>query len=143
MPRMIVVSLLSALIVAAATTATPEPAAPAAEPTDAAAVTQQERPGRGDDLARVKSWRTFLDRANRAFFAARLPVSDVETKIKQADARIDELEARDAGETTGRSDITGDVAFLERAHRAFTAARMSTTDVQRWLDEARETSAHG
>ena len=137
MRRTTVVTLLSMLIAASATTAAPEPAAAASEPTKATVATQKERPGRGDDLARTKAWRTFLDRANRAFFAARLPVSEVEAKIKQADERIEALAARDAGEKTSRTDITGDVTFLERAHRAFTAARMSTTDVQKWLDEAR------
>ena len=90
---------------------------------------QEQGPGRGDDLGRIKSWRTFLDRADRAFFAARMNTEAARAKIGEADERITELEAAakssepDAG---GRSDITGDVAFLERALRAFTAARMNT-----------------
>ncbi len=101
---------------------------------------QQQGTGRGDDLARIEAWRAFLDRANRAFFAARMSTEVVEAKIRQANARVAELkDARnDAEDEGGRSDITADVAFLERAHRAFTAARMSTTDVQKWLREARE-----
>ena len=101
---------------------------------------QQEGPGRGDDLARNEAWRAFLDRANRAFFAARMSTEAVLAKIEQADARVAELEEarNDPEDKGGRPDITADVAFLERAHRAFTAARMSTTDVQKWLREARE-----
>jgi len=104
---------------------------------------QEQGPGRGDDLGRIKSWRSFLDRADRAFFAARMNTEAARAKIAEADERITELEAAakssepDAG---GRSDITGDVAFLERALRAFTAARMNTADVQKWLKEAREKS---
>ena len=48
-------------------------------------VTQQEGPGRGDDLARIKSWRAFLDRADRAFFAARMNTEAVQSKITEAD----------------------------------------------------------
>ncbi len=64
-------------------------------------------------------------------------------KIEQADARVAELkEARnDPDDEGGRSDITADVGVLERALRAFTAARMSTTDVQKWFREAREAGA--
>ncbi len=64
----------------------------------------------------------------------------VQARIEQADARVAELkEARnDPEDEGGRADSTADVAFLERALRAFTAARMSTTDVQEWLREARE-----
>jgi hypothetical protein len=104
---------------------------------------QEEGPGRGDDLQRVKAWRTFLDRADRAFFAARMSTEGVRAKVAQADERIAELEAAAKSskpDPGGRSDITGDVAFLERAHRAFTAARMNTADVQKWLKEAREKS---
>ena len=77
---------------------------------------QEETRGRGDDLERIKRWRTFLDRASRAFFAARMNTAAVQAKV----------------------DITGDVAFLERAQRAFTAARMNTAEVNKWLEEARE-----
>lgn len=104
---------------------------------------QEEGPGRGDDLARIKAWRTFLTRADRAFFAARMNTAQVRAKIKEADERIAELEAAASSnepDEGGRSDITGDVAFLERAHRAFTAARMNTADVQKWLREARESA---
>jgi len=101
---------------------------------------QQHGAGRGDDLARNEAWRDFLERAHRAFFAARMSTEAVQGKITQARARVAELkDARnDPEDKGGRSDITADVAFLERAHRAFTAARMSTTDVQKWLREARE-----
>ena len=102
--------------------------------------TQQEDPGRGDDLGRIKEWRTFLDRADRAFFAARMNTEAVRAKIAQADQRIGELEAAAKSsepDPGGRSDITGDVAFLERALRACTAARMNTAYVQKWLEEAR------
>ncbi len=98
--------------------------------------TQQEGPGRGDDLGRIKAWRTFLDRADRAFFAARMNTEAVRAKIAEVDLRIEELEKAPRDDPGGRSDITGDVAFLERALRAFTAARMNTADVQRWLKEA-------
>lgn len=104
---------------------------------------QQEGPGRGDDLGRIKTWRTFLDRADRAFFAARMNTEAVGAKTAEADQRIKELDAAAGSpepDPGGRSDITGDVAFLERAHRAFTAARMNTADVQKWLKEAREKS---
>ena len=133
------VIFLCILAAAAPATAAAGLPTPATEPGATTGTLQQEGAGRGDDLTRVKTWRTFLDRANRAFFAARLPVSEVEAKIKEADVRIAELEERGAGDKTGRSDITGDVVFLERALRAFTAARMSTTDVQKWLEEARPT----
>ena len=104
---------------------------------------QQESPGRGDDLGRIRAWRTFLDRADRAFFAARMDTEPVDAKTAEADERIEELEAaakNSEPDANGRSDITGDVAFLERAYRAFAAARMNTTDVQKWLQEAREKS---
>jgi len=101
-------------------------------------VTQQEGPDRGDDLARIKSWRAFLDRADRAFFAARMNTEAVRAKITEADERIEVLEEAPKDDPGGRSDITGDVGFLERAQRAFTAARMNTADVNRWLEEARE-----
>ena len=106
---------------------------------------QQQGPGRGDDLALNEAWRAFLGRADRAFFAARMSTEAVEAKIEQADARVAELkEARnDPDDEGGRRDITADVGFLERALRAFTAARMSTTDVQKWLREAREAGARG
>lgn len=106
----------------------------------AAGVGQQEGPGRGDDLGRIRSWRTFLDRADRAFFAARMNTEAVRAKIAEADERITELEAAPKDHPGGRSDITGDVAFLDRADRAFTAARMNTADVKKWLKEAREKS---
>ena len=102
---------------------------------------QEEGPGRGDDLARVQQWRSFLDPAFRAFTAARMSTTAVQAKISEADERIAELKDAQGdtdSENVGRSDITGDVGFLERAFRAFTAARMSTTDVKRWLDEAKE-----
>ena len=108
-----------------------------------AASTQEEESGRGDDLARIKAWREFLTRADRAFFAARHNTAQVREKIAEADDRIEELEAAAKSKQAdrgGRSDITGDVAFLERAHRAFTAAKMNTADVQKWLNEAREKS---
>ena len=100
----------------------------------------QQGARRGDDLARNEDWRDFLDRANRAFFAARMSTEAVQGKIRQANRRVAELkDARnDPEDKGGRSDITADVAFLERAHRAFTAARMSTMDVQKWLREARD-----
>ena len=101
---------------------------------------QEQGPGRGDDLGRIKSWRTFLDRADRAFFAARMNTEAVRAKSTEADERIKELEAAPSDDPGGRSDITGDVAFLERADRAFTAARMNTADVKKWLKEAREKS---
>jgi hypothetical protein len=101
---------------------------------------QEQGPGRGDDLGRIKSWRTFLDRTDRAFFAARMNTEAVRAKITEADERIEELEAAPKDHPGGRSDITGDVGFLERADRAFTAARMNTADVKKWLKEAREKS---
>ena len=101
---------------------------------------QEEEPGRGDDLARIQQWRSFLDRAFRAFTAAKMSTTDVKAKIEEADERIAGLKGDPKKKNAGRSDITGDVAFLERALRAFTAAKMSTTDVKRWLEEARETS---
>ena len=107
------------------------------------ALTQAEEPGRGDDLERIKSWRSFLDRADRAFFAGRMNTEAVRAKITEADERIEELEAAAKSsdpDPGGRSDITGDVAFLERTFRAFTAARMNTADAQKWLNEAREKS---
>ena len=64
----------------------------------------------------------------------------VRAKIAEADERITELEASARSsepDPGGRSDITGDIAFLERTLRAFTAARMNTADVQKWLEEAR------
>jgi len=102
---------------------------------------QEEDPGRGDDLARIRRWRSFLDRADRAFFAAHMNTEEVRAKISEAEERIEELEAAEKSrepDPGGRSDITGNVAFLERALRAFTAAHMNTADAQRWLDEARE-----
>lgn len=102
------------------------------------ALRQQMEPGRGDDLARIQQWRTFLDRAFRAFTAAKMSTADVKAKIEEADQRIEELQDDRGEATVGRSDITGDVGFLERAVRAFTAAKMSTTDVKRWLEEAKE-----
>ena len=101
---------------------------------------QEQGPGRGDDLGRIKAWRTFLDRADRAFFAARMNTEAVRAKTAEADLRIEELEKAPRDDPGGRSDITGDVGFLERALRAFTAARMNTADVQKWLKEAREKS---
>ena len=104
---------------------------------------QEQGSSRGDDLARIKAWRTFLDRADRAFFAARMDTAAVRAKITEADTRVKELEAAAKSsepDEGGRSDITGDVAFLERAQRAFTAARMNTADVQKWLREARDKS---
>ena len=115
-----------------------------AAPVQSAAVpvsTQQEGPGRGDDLQRITAWRAFLDRADRAFFAARMNTAGVRAKIAEADERIKELEeaARSSEpDPGGRSDITGDISFLEQAHRAFTAAHMNTADVQKWLREARD-----
>ena len=107
---------------------------------------QEEGPGRGDDLARIEAWRAFLDRAHRAFFAARMSTTAVKAKIAEADERIAELkEARrhpDSDEG-GRTDITADLAFLERAHRAFTAAHKSTTEVQKWIREAKEPGKEG
>ncbi len=99
---------------------------------------QEQGPGRGDDLDRIKAWRAFLTRADRAFFAGRMNTEQVRAKIAEADERIEELEAAAKPDPGGRSDITGDVAFLERAFRAFTAARMNTADVQKWLEEAKE-----
>jgi hypothetical protein len=99
---------------------------------------QEEGKGRGDDLARIRRWRSFLDRANRAFFASHMSTTAVKAKTEQADARIEELENAPANDEGGRSDITGDVGFLERAERAFTFAHMNTADVKRWLAEARE-----
>ena len=107
----------------------------------AAASVQEEGPGRGDDLGRIRAWRGFLERAERAFFAARMNTEAVRRKVVAADERIEELEAAaesaepDAG---GRSDITGDIGFLDRAHRAFTAAHLDTAEVQKWLSEARD-----
>jgi hypothetical protein len=88
----------------------------------------------------MRQWRSFLDRAFRAFTAAKMSTTAVKAKIEEADERIAELQGDPEKENTGRTDITGDVAFLERALRAFTAAKMSTTDVKRWLEEARESS---
>jgi hypothetical protein len=62
----------------------------------------------------------------------------VKAKITEADDRIAELEAAPSDDPGGRSDITGDVDFLERAQRAFTAAHMNTADVNKWLEEAKE-----
>jgi len=104
---------------------------------------RQQQTGRGDDLARIRAWRTFLTSADRAFFAAHMNTQAVRAKIAEADERIEELEAAaksSAPDPGGRSDITGDVAFLERAFRAFTAAKMNTAEVQKWLNEAREKS---
>jgi len=99
---------------------------------------QEKQPGKGDDLARIRRWRGFLDRADRAFFAARMNTAEVKAKITEADDRIADLEAAPADDPGGRSDITGDVGFLERAQRAFTAAHMNTADVNKWLEEAKE-----
>jgi hypothetical protein len=99
---------------------------------------KQNEPGRGDDLSRIQQWRTFLDRAVRAFTAAKMSTTEVKAKVEEADRRIEELQDDGSKATVGRSDITGDVSFLERAFRAFTAAKMSTTDVKRWLEEARD-----
>jgi hypothetical protein len=99
---------------------------------------QEEGPGKGDDLARIRRWRSFLDRAHRAFFASHMDTAAVKAKITQADDRIAELEAAPADDPGGRSDITGDVGFLERAQRAFTFAHMNTADVDKWLEEAKE-----
>ena len=107
---------------------------------------QDEGPGCGDDLARIQQWRSFLDRAHRAFTAAKMSTTEIKAKITEADERITEIQAARKGsksEKAGRSDITGDVAFLERALRAFTAAKMSTTDVNRWLAEAKEAAGGG
>ena len=101
---------------------------------------QADSPGRGDDLARIQAWRSFLDRAHRAFTAAKMSTTAVKAKITEADERVAELEDDREGKKAGRSDITGDVEFLERAFRAFTAAKMSTTDVKKWLAEAKEAS---
>jgi hypothetical protein len=99
---------------------------------------QEQGPDRGDDLARVQQWRSFLDRAVRAFTAARMSTREVKDKVTEADERIAELQADRANTKVGRTDITGDVGFLQQAQRAFTAAKMSTTDVNRWLEEAQE-----
>lgn len=99
---------------------------------------QEQRRGRGDDLARIRRWRSFLDRASRAFFAAQMNTAAVKSKIDQADKRIAELEDAPADDPGGRVDITADVDFLERADRAFTAAHMDTAAVKRWLAEAKE-----
>ena len=99
---------------------------------------QQEGPGRGDDLARIQRWRSFLDQADRAFTAAHMSTTAVKAKITEADERIAELQDDPENKKKGRSDITGDVSFLERAQRAFTAAHMSTAEVNKWLEEAKE-----
>ncbi len=115
--------------------------APAALHASGLPPTQEEGPGRGDDPARIQQWRAFLDRADRAFTAAHMSTTTVNAKITEADGRIAELEVaqkNSESKKVGRSDITGDVEFLERAQRAFTAAKMSTTDVNRWLAEAKE-----
>jgi hypothetical protein len=133
-PRLVVLAALGCVLVS--TAAAPTSVAGVVAPQD-----QEEEPGRGDDLARIRRWRSFLDRADRAFFAAHMDTAAVRAKITQADERIEELEeAAKSSEPDpgGRSDITGDVAFLERAERAFTAAHMNTAEVQRWLKEARE-----
>jgi hypothetical protein len=103
-------------------------------------IQQEKKPGRGDDLALVQSWRTFLDSASRAFFAAGMNTEAVKAKVKEADERIEVLEAAPADDAGGRGDITADVPFLERAQRAFTAAHMNTAAVNKWLEEAREGS---
>ena len=134
MRRTSLITMLLLLVAAPAATAAPAASGFLDEP-------QAEGPGRGDDLARIKAWRTFLERADRAFFAARMNTEQVRAKIAEADARVEELEAAARAsepDPGGRSDITGDIAFLERAQRAFTAARMNTVDVQKWLREARE-----
>ena len=113
-------------------------AAPVGQHATVMTVDQAEGPGRGDDLARIQQWRSFLDRADRAFTAAHMSTTAVKAKITEADERITELQDDPDNKKVGRSDITGDVAFLERALRAFTAAKMSTTDVKRWLEEAKE-----
>lgn len=132
-------------MVAAALAAGAMPAIPASAGRDAeevrrspVAAGQEQESGRGDDLARIRRWRSFLDRAHRAFFASRMSTTAVKAKIEQADARIEELENAPADDEGGRSDITGDANFLERAERAFTFAHMDTADVKRWLAEARE-----
>lgn len=97
----------------------------------------QER-GRGDDLGRIRQWRSFLDRAHRAFFHAHMSTAAVKAKIEEADERIEELENAPPDDPGGRTDITADVPFLERAHRAFFASHRNTAEVKRWLEEARE-----
>jgi hypothetical protein len=115
--------------------------APVLADTSAGVAQQEEGPGKGDDLARIRRWRSFLDRAHRAFFAAHHSTTQVKAKIEEADERIEELESAPADDPGGRSDITGDVAFLERAQRAFVAAHMNTAAVDQWLEEAREGSS--
>ena len=44
---------------------------------------QEEGPGRGDDLARIEAWRAFLDRAHRAFFAARMSTTEVKAQDRR------------------------------------------------------------
>lgn len=104
---------------------------------DTLALEPQER-GRGDDLGRVRQWRSFLDRAHRAFFHAHMSTAAVKAKIEEADERIEELENAPPDDPGGRTDITADVSFLERAHRAFFASHRNTAEVKRWLEEARE-----
>jgi len=131
--RLMRLIVMSVVIVSAAT--------PAVLHASALPPTQEEGPGRGDDLARIRQWRAFLDRADRAFTSAHMSTTAVKAKITEADERIAELEVaqKDSeSEKVGRSDITRDVGFLERAQRAFTAAKMSTTDVNTWLTEAKE-----
>lgn len=133
--------IVVSIVMAAATLAAAAPAAPAAPHAGCIAPSQEAGPGRGDDLARIQKWRAFLDPAVRAFTAAKMSTTAVKAKIAEADERLAELRDDPESKKAGRSDITGDISFLERAQRAFTAAHLSTTEVNKWLEEAKEGAA--
>ena len=130
--------IVASIVMASAATTAATPAAPYA---GGIAPTQEAGPGRGDDLARIQKWRAFLDPAVRAFTAAKMSTTAVKAKIAEADERLAELRDDPENKKAGRSDITGDSGFLERAQRAFTAAHLSTTEVNKWLEEAKEGTA--
>lgn len=83
----------------------------------------------------------FLHRAHRAFFAARMSTTDVKARIAAAERRLADLEraahdpARQLPEKPDRTELEAELAFLERAHRAFFAAHHSTTEVKRRIRE--------
>jgi len=83
----------------------------------------------------------FLHRAHRAFFAAHMSTTDVKARIAAAERRLADLErgaddpARQLPEKPDRTELQAELAFLERAHRAFFAAHHSTTEVKRRIRE--------
>ena len=83
----------------------------------------------------------FLHRAHRAFFAAHMSTTDVKARIAAAERRLADLEraahdpAQELPEEPDRTALEAELAFLERAHRAFFAAHHSTTEVKRRIRE--------